>query len=51
VASGAVTAGGSQQLSVRLTGVFTSATLYRVRYVNGAAAQTTLRISSVFSAR
>lgn len=51
VASGAVAAGGGQQLSVRLTGAFAATTLYRVRYVNGAAAQGTFRLSSAFSAR
>ena len=51
VATAAVAAGGAQQLSVRLTGAFGTATLYRVRYVNGAAAQGTLRLSSAFAAR
>lgn len=51
VASAAVAANGAQQLSVRLTGAFGSATLYRVRYVNGAAAQGVFRLSSAFAAR
>lgn len=41
----------AQQLTVRLTGAYTTATLYRVRYVNGPAAQTVFRLSSAFSAR
>lgn len=51
VASQAVTATVAGQLAVRLTGALTSATLYRVRFVNGATAQATFRISSSFSAR
>lgn len=51
ISSVAVGAGAAQQLSVRLTGTFGTATLYRVRYVNGAAAQGTFRLSSAFSAR
>lgn len=51
IASGAVAANGAQLLSVRLTGAFAAATLYRVRYVNGAAAQGTFRLSSAFAAR
>ena len=34
------------QLAARMTGAFTAATQYRVRYVNGAAAQATFRLSS-----
>lgn len=51
VSSVAVAANTAQQLSVRLTGAFTSATLYRVRYVNAATLQGTFRLSSAFSAR
>ena len=51
VASTAVAAVSSGQISVRLTGTYTASTLYRVRYVNGATAQTTFRIASAFSAR
>lgn len=50
IASGAVAANGSQLLSIRLTGAFSTATLYRVRYINGAAAQATFRLSSAFAA-
>lgn len=49
VASQAVTASAPAQLTARTTGAFGSATLYRVRYVNGAAAQATFRLSSAFS--
>ena len=51
VASAVVAAGGAQQLVVSLSGAFSVATQYRVRYVNGAAAQTTFRLSSAYSAR
>lgn len=51
VATAAVAANGAQQLSVRLTGAFSAATLYRVRYVNGATAQGVFRLSSAFAAR
>lgn len=51
VSSAPVAAGSAAQLSVRLTGAFATATLYRVRYVNGAAAQTLFRLSSAYSAR
>lgn len=51
VASAVIAAGMAQQLVVSVTGAFTSATLYRVRYVNGAAAQGTFRLSSAYSAR
>jgi hypothetical protein len=50
VASQAVAANGAANVSVRLTGAVGTATLYRVRYVNGATLQTTLRISSSYSA-
>jgi len=45
----AVTAGSAVQVTSRLSGTFSSATLYRVRYVNGGAAQTIFRLSSAFS--
>lgn len=48
VASLAVAANVGAQLAARMTGVFTAATLYRVRYVNGASAQATFRLSSSF---
>ncbi len=51
IASAAVAAGTAQQLSIGLTGAFNSASFYRLRYVNGAAAQSTFRLSSAFSAR
>lgn len=50
LASQAVAAGAGGQLVARLTGASTAATLYRVRYVNGAAAQATFRLSSSFTA-
>lgn len=50
VASQAVAAGGAANLSLRLCGAVGTATLYRVRYVNAAGAQTTFRLSSSFSA-
>lgn len=50
IASQAVVANGAANLSVRLCGAVGTATLYRVRYVNGATAQATCRISSSFSA-
>lgn len=46
-----VVAGEGRQLSARMTGVYGTNTLYRVRYVNGPAAQGTFRLSSSFSAR
>jgi len=49
VLSQAVAANSAVQVMARLTGTFSSATLYRVRYVNGAAAQATFRLSSAFS--
>lgn len=51
IASAAVAAGGAQQLVVNLTGSYASSNLYRVRYVNGAAAQATFRLSSAFATR
>lgn len=50
IASQAVAAGGAGLLSVRLCGAVSTATLYRVRYVNGATLQATFRLSSSFSA-
>lgn len=50
VMSQAVTAGGAANIAVRICGAVGTATLYRVRYVNGAAAQTVFRLSSGFSA-
>lgn len=50
IASQAVAAGGAGNLSVRMCGAVGTATLYRVRYVNGATLQTTFRLSSSFSA-
>lgn len=46
----AVTASVAVQLAVRVTGQATSATLYRVRYVNGGTAQGTFRLSSAYHA-
>lgn len=51
VASAPLAAGGAAQLSVRVTGVYSVATLYRVRFVNGSSAQGTFRLSSAYSAR
>lgn len=50
ITSQAVAAGSGVNLSVRMCGAVGTATLYRVRYVNGAAAQATFRLSSSFSA-
>ena len=50
MASQVVAANGAASLSVRLCGAVGVATLYRVRYVNGATLQTTFRLSSSFSA-
>jgi hypothetical protein len=50
IASQAVAANGAANLSVRMCGAVGTATLYRVRYVNGATLQTTFRVSSSFSA-
>ncbi|HET9629997.1 MAG TPA: hypothetical protein VFP14_11000, partial [Novosphingobium sp.] len=49
VISQAVTASTAAQLTAKITGAFAATTLYRVRYVNGAAAQATFRLSSAFS--
>ena len=49
VASLAMTASAPAQLTAKVTGAFAATTLYRVRYVNGASAQTTFRLSSAFS--
>ncbi|MCX7283624.1 MAG: hypothetical protein NTX28_06190 [Novosphingobium sp.] len=51
VATAAAAANVAQQLTVRTTGIFASTTLYRVRYLNSATAQTLFRLSSAFSAR
>ncbi|MFM9934606.1 MAG: hypothetical protein ACKVOL_00245 [Novosphingobium sp.] len=50
IASQALVANGAVNLSVRMCGAVGTATLYRVRYVNGAAVQATFRLSSSFSA-
>lgn len=50
IASQAVAAGSAANLSVRLCGAVGTATLYRPRYVNGATAQSTFRLSGSFSA-
>lgn len=50
IASQAVAAGSGANISVRMCGAVGTATMYRVRYVNGAGAQTTFRLSSSFSA-
>ena len=50
LASQAVAAGSGAQLSARLTGAVNSTTAYRVRFVNGAAAQSVFRLSSSFTA-
>ncbi|MCH7629780.1 MULTISPECIES: hypothetical protein [Novosphingobium] len=50
VASQAVSAGSSANLSVRLCGALGTGVLYRVRYLNGATAQATFRLSSSFTA-
>lgn len=49
VASGVITAGVALDLGVAITGAFGSANQFRVRCVNGAAAQTLLRLSSVYT--
>ena len=49
IISQAVTASTAAQLTAKITGAFAATTLYRVRYVNGAAAQATFRLSSAFS--
>lgn len=50
ILSQAVTAGSAANIAVRICGAVGTATLYRVRYVNGATAQTVFRLSSGFSA-
>ncbi|WP_298191313.1 hypothetical protein [Novosphingobium sp.] len=50
ILSQAVAAGGAANIAVRMCGAVGTATLYRVRYVNGAAAQSVFRLSSSFSA-
>lgn len=50
ILSQAVAAGGAANIAVRMCGAVGTATLYRVRYVNGAALQTVFRLSSGFSA-
>lgn len=50
VLSQAVAANAAANLVVRVSGAVGTATLYRVRYVNGAALQTVFRLSSGFSA-
>ncbi|MDE2405226.1 MAG: hypothetical protein KGM17_11230 [Sphingomonadales bacterium] len=50
VASQAVTAAAAGSLAVRVTGAFATTTVYRVRYVNGAAAQGGFRLSSEYTA-
>ncbi|WP_292929165.1 hypothetical protein [Novosphingobium sp. PASSN1] len=50
IMSQAVTAGGAANIAVRMCGTVGTATLYRVRYVNGATLQTVFRLSSGFSA-
>ena len=50
ILSQAVAAGGAANVAVRMCGAVGTATLYRVRYVNGAAAQSVFRLSSSFSA-
>lgn len=50
IMSQAVTAGGAANMTVRMCGAVGTATLYRVRYVNGPTLQTVFRLSSGFSA-
>jgi hypothetical protein len=50
IASQAVAANGAANLVVRVCGAVGTATLYRVRYVNGATLQTVFRLSSGYSA-
>ncbi len=50
IMSQAVAAGGAANTTVRMSGAVGTATLYRVRYVNGATVQTVFRLSSGFSA-
>ena len=49
IISQALTASSAAQLTAKITGAFAATTLYRVRYVNGASAQATFRLSSAFS--
>lgn len=50
IMSQAVGAGGAANMTARMSGAVGTATLYRVRYVNGPALQTVFRLSSGFSA-
>lgn len=50
VTSVAVGANTTGQLAVRITGAISSATVYRVRYVNGATAQANFRLASCYTA-
>lgn len=50
IASQAVAANNAGHLVVRVNGAVSAATLYRVRYVNGATLQTVFRLSSGYSA-
>jgi hypothetical protein len=50
ILSQAVVAGGAANLVVRVSGAIGTASLYRVRYVNGATLQTVFRLSSGYSA-
>jgi hypothetical protein len=50
ILSQAVAANGAANLVARVSGAVGTATLYRVRYVNGATLQTVFRLSSGFSA-
>lgn len=50
ISSVAVAANVAQQIAVRVTGSYAGTTQYRVRFVNGGAAQSLFRLSSAFSA-
>jgi len=50
IASVAVAAGVAQQLTAQMTGAAGTATLYRVRYLNGATLQTAFQLTSAFLA-
>jgi hypothetical protein len=50
IASVAVAAGAAQQLTTFVTGAAGAATLYRVRYTNGATLQGAFQLSSSFTA-
>lgn len=50
IMSQAVLAGGAANITVRMSGAVGTATLYRVRYVNGPTLQSVFRLSSGFSA-